>query len=43
VPKATVDANQFNAAEARRAKFGCDPKSDEACRKRLSEAVVANK
>jgi hypothetical protein len=40
VPKATVDSGRFDPAQARIAKFGCDPKADDACRERLSRQVA---
>jgi len=40
VSKATVDAGMFDPAQARIAKFGCDPHTNDACREQLSRQVV---
>jgi hypothetical protein len=38
--KATVDAGTFDPAQARIAKFGCDPHTNDACREQLFRQVV---
>lgn len=39
VPKEIAESGQFDAAQARIAKFGCDIKTDQECRSRLAEAL----
>lgn len=40
VSKATVESGKFNPGQARIAKYGCDPKADDACREKLSQQVA---